>query len=239
MIEQIITWDQQLLIAINNWNSPFMDQVMWYISTKWLWIPLYLLLAALLCHRFGWKRGLLYVVGIVLAVGLSDWITSGVLKPWVARLRPTRDPVVAPFLHIVNGYRGGKYGFPSSHAANCMTIALLYTLLTARHPFKALPGLSSCSQPSERPFCAIGHKKKRSPHACVLLLLWTLMVSYSRMYLGVHFPLDILTGLLTGALVALLAAAFLTGGERTYHKHFSSDRSSGGGGDSNSQLVYS
>ena len=196
-MDSLIALDQRLLIAINNMNCPFMDQVMWYISTKWLWIPLYIFMAWLLYRRLGWKQTLFMLIGFAIAVGLSDYITSGILKPLVARFRPTRDPAVSPFLHIVNNYRGGRYGFPSSHAANSMCVAVLFSLLWSRH--------------------------KKSPLVWGLLITWACIVAYSRMYLGVHYPLDILTGFIVGALVALGVAYLLRVCEDIYHKHSASD----------------
>ena len=180
-MNRLIELDQALLVAINNWNCPFMDQVMWYISTKWLWIPLYLVLAGLLFWRFGWKKALLCLLAFALAVGLSDFISSGLIKPWVARWRPTREPALEGLVHIVNGYIGGKYGFPSSHAANSMAVAVLFSLIWTRSK---------------------DHKNK-SHQVWWLLISWSLLVSYSRMYLGVHYPLDILCGLILGAVLAV------------------------------------
>ena len=112
---------------------------------------------------------------IAAAVGLADFIASGVLKEWVARPRPTRVPELEGVLHLVNGYRSGRFGFVSSHAANTMACALLFSLIW------------------------------RNKIATVGLMLWVAMNCYSRMYLGVHYPTDILGGLIVGSLVAVVA----------------------------------
>lgn len=182
-MDRLLILDQRLLLLVNGCHAPWADTLFWYVSEKWVWIPLYLLLAALLWQRFGWKKMLLMLLGFALAVGLSDYITSGVLKPLIARWRPTRDPQICRWVHIVNGYRGGKYGFPSSHASDTMACALLFSLLW------------------------------RNWKATLPMMLWVALNCYSRMYLGVHYPFDIMAGLLIGSLMAwtayrCLAAAF-------------------------------
>ena len=102
---------------------------MWVVSQTKTWIWLYGLLALLLIYKYrNWKIVLLLLAGMVVAVGLSDWLCSGVIKPLVCRLRPTHEPALDP-LHLVNNYIGGRYGFCSSHAANTMSIALLFSLV--------------------------------------------------------------------------------------------------------------
>lgn len=206
-MDSLLSFDTELLLFINGHHCPFMDQVMWYISTKWLWIPLYIALAGLLCWRFGWKKTLLYLAAFGIAVGLSDYISSGVLKPLFARFRPTREPALQGLVHMVNDYCGGKYGFPSSHASNTMSVALLFCLIW--------------SQPS-------GREVKKSHLAWWLLMIWSLVVCYSRMYLGVHYPLDITCGLILGALVAAAVFLLLRSVETAYRRRDADrDRTSG------------
>ena len=119
------------------------------------------------------------IVVIALAVGAADFIASGILKDWVARPRPSRVPELEGVLHLVNGYKSGRYGFVSSHAANTMAVALLFSLIW------------------------------RNKIATVGLMLWVAANCYSRMYLGVHYPTDILGGLMVGALVAVVVYAML------------------------------
>jgi undecaprenyl-diphosphatase len=115
------------------------------------------------------------IVMIVLAVGLADFVASGILKDLVARPRPSRVPELEGVLHLVNGYKSGQFGFVSSHAANTMACGMLFSLIW------------------------------RKKIATLGLMLWVAMNCYSRMYLGVHYPLDIIGGLLVGALVAAVA----------------------------------
>ena len=188
-MDYLIHIDQQWLLAINGWHSEWADILMWYISKSTTWLPLYALLVGLIVYRFGilspslcreGRRGssllrvLIILAGFAVAVGVSDFVSSGILKPWVCRLRPTHEPALAGMLPLVNGYTGGLYGFVSSHAANTMACALLFALL---------------------------YKNK---YATVGLMLWVALNCYSRMYLGVHYPADIIGGLAIGALMATL-----------------------------------
>ena len=179
--------DTEVLLAINGWHAPWADTVMWIISAKKTWIPLYLLLVGLLVWRYRkpaptsvkWLHKVpvcvVMIVAIVAAVGLADFIASGILKQWVARPRPSRVPELEGVLHLVNGYKSGRYGFVSSHAANTMACALLFSLIW------------------------------RNRIATIGLMLWVAANCYSRMYLGVHYPLDILGGLMVGTAVAIVA----------------------------------
>ena len=188
-MDYLIHIDQQWLLAINGWHSEWADILMWYISKSTTWLPLYALLVGLIVYRFGilspslcreGRRGssllrvLIILAGFAVAVGVSDVVSSGIIKPWVCRLRPTHEPELAGLIHLVNGYTGGLYGFVSSHAANTMACALLFALLY------------------------------RNKYATVGLMLWVALNCYSRMYLGVHYPADIIGGLAIGALMATL-----------------------------------
>ena len=171
--------DSDILLWINGHYSEWMDALMWTISAAKTWIPLYVLLVGLIAWKYrSWKTVLVILVGFGIAVGLSDFVCSGVMKPNVCRLRPTHEPTLDP-LHLVNGYTGGRYGFCSSHAANTMACGLLFSLLY------------------------------RNKTATASLMTWVALNCYSRMYLGVHYPSDIIVGLLIGALWAVLVFAAL------------------------------
>ena len=167
--------DAQILLWINGHYAEWLDEVMWTVSRATTWVWLYIVLILLIIKKFrNWKSVLLILAGFAVAVGLSDFTTSGIIKPLVCRLRPTHEPALEGMLHIVKGYTGGLYGFCSSHAANTMSVALLFSLL---------------------------YKDSR---ATVSLMAWVALNCYSRMYLGVHYPGDIIAGLLVGALWAVL-----------------------------------
>jgi undecaprenyl-diphosphatase len=165
--------DTELFLFLNRLHVPWLDPVMWFLSLTKVWIPLYLLLAGWVIYRY---RRLSWVVllAIGLTIVLSDRISSGVIKPAVCRLRPSHEPALRDKVYIVNDYRGGKYGFVSSHAANTFALAMLMSLLV---------------------------RKRRW---VVLFFLWAFLVSYSRIYLGVHYPCDILGGALVGMVCAYI-----------------------------------
>ena len=187
VLGRLLHIDTEILLAINGWHAPWADTLMWIISEKTTWIPLYLLLIGLLIWRYRkpamtsvkWLQKVpvcvVMIIVIGVAVGAADFIASGILKDLVARLRPTRVPELEGVLHLVNGYRSGQYGFVSSHAANTMACGLLFSLIW------------------------------RNKIATVGLMLWVAMNCYSRMYLGVHYPSDILGGLMVGVLMAVVA----------------------------------
>lgn len=191
MLEKLVHIDTEILLAINACHAPWADTLMWIVSAKTTWIPLYVLLIALLVWRYRqpapttvkWLQKVpacvVMILTIVAAVGLADFIASGILKDWVARPRPSRVPELEGVLHLVNGYKSGRYGFVSSHAANTMACGLLFSLIW------------------------------RKKITTISLMLWVAANCYSRMYLGVHYPLDILGGLIVGALVAIGAYVLL------------------------------
>lgn len=174
MWDQLIAFDQNLLLGINHFNSLYFDDVLSVVSGKLTWALFYLSILVALYKAYP-KDFVWIVVGLVLSIVLADQLSSGLLKPLVARWRPSRDPVLSEFVHIVHGYTGGKYGFVSSHAANVFA-ASLFTIPLFRNKLYTS-----------------------------MMLLWCLLVCYSRMYLGVHYPLDILGGALVGSFSGYLS----------------------------------
>lgn len=167
--------DSELLLAANSTHSTLLDQLMWTISGKWTWIPLYVLLVIITYRKFGINRCLIILVGTALLIAVTNQTCAGVIRPVIARLRPSSpDNPLSEWVTLVNGYRGGHYGFPSCHAANTIALALFLSLLFKNRYFT------------------------------VTILSWCLLVSYSRIYLGVHYPGDITGGYLVGGTFALL-----------------------------------
>ncbi len=166
-VQQLIEWDQSLFLALNNVHTPFWDTFMWIYSDKFTWIPL-LLSVLFVLFRKNWREAAIVCIAIALTITLCDQFASTLCKPFFARYRPAQDPDFSPFVQIVNGYRGGRYGFISSHAANSFGAVVLLALI-----FK------------DRLFT-------------VTAILWAIINCYSRIYLGVHYPGDILGGTIAG-----------------------------------------
>lgn len=203
MLQSLIDIDRSWLLAINGAHIGWADSFFWYVSQSTTWLPLYVILIICLVVRFRGQRVTLSVgkyfsrseqslsialpaiviilLGFVVAVGGADLICAKLIKPLVARPRPTHDAELSSFIHIVNGYRGGAYGFCSNHAANTMACATLFA------------GIMTYNRP------AYSHAYITLP-----MMVWVVLNCYSRMYLGVHFPLDILAGLVVGVVMALV-----------------------------------
>lgn len=168
MLETLNQLDQELLLFLNSINSPFFDSFMYLISGKLVWAIFYLAIIIQIYRTYGWKNCLYLVVAIALVITCCDQMASGFLKPTFQRFRPSRSPEISHLVHIVNGYTGGKYGFASSHAANVFGLATFCSLLFSNRKLS------------------------------LFLFSWAVLVSYSRIYLGVHYPGDIIVGTAIG-----------------------------------------
>ena len=175
MIEALQQFDASMLCAINGAHCPYADSLMWLISGKLTWLPMVAALLWVTGHH-GWRRALLVVLAVALVIALADQVSSSIIKPLVQRLRPTHNPDLAQSLHILRDYRGGMYGFVSSHAANSFGVAALMAIISRRR-------------------CVT-----------LSLFGWATLVCYSRMYEGVHYPGDIVCGALVGFAAAYVVA---------------------------------
>ncbi|MFC2188369.1 phosphatase PAP2 family protein [Fulvivirgaceae bacterium LMO-SS25] len=180
LIEKLAELDQQLFLFLNGINSPIWDTIFHTISGKLIWVPLYLFLAYKLWQLYG-TRVFIYVALLLgLMITLSDFVASGIFKPFFERLRPCYEPSLEGLVHNPFGC-GGRYGFVSSHASNSFAVAgflwLAFRKLNAKYGY---------------------------------LFIWALVVAYSRVYLGVHYPADILVGGIIGLLSALFVYWLLT-----------------------------
>ncbi|MBN8703467.1 MAG: phosphatase PAP2 family protein [Bacteroidetes bacterium] len=167
-------------------NSDWLDLVMLFCTQKFTWIPLYILLFYWLCRllKFNWKYIAIVAVFVALAITLSDQLSVHLFKNVFLRFRPCHNADIAHLVHVV-GKCGGAYGFVSSHAANTFAIATFLSLIALEFSYK---------------------KKKLF---VVGIFSWALLVSYSRIYCGVHYPLDIVGGAILGSGIAIVVVSLL------------------------------
>lgn len=173
MIDFFLELDRDLFLELNSYHAPWLDIVMMFVTKTYVWVPLYAVIAYFIFKIHG-KQGFLILTCIALTILLADQVTSTLMKPYFERLRPTHDPELAGLVHIVDDYRGGKFGFASSHAANTFGLAMFVFLLFRQHT-----------------------------RMVRWIFVWALLVSYSRIYLGVHYPGDIIAGGVVGAICAV------------------------------------
>jgi undecaprenyl-diphosphatase len=170
--QPIIDFDKQLLLLLNGSESLFLDSLVVTLTNAWTWVPLYISLLVVVIKNSESALKVLLIMGSAgLCVLFAGTIDDTIVKPLVGRWRPTRDPEIGLLVDIVDGYRGGNYGFFSAHAANTFSIAIFFCWLI------------------------------RSRLLSIALVLWSFTNCWTRLYLGVHFPGDILVGLCWGALV--------------------------------------
>ena len=162
--------DQQLFLLLNGENVPWLDTIMYWVTFKYTWIPLYGVLL-FLTIKSEKRRSVAIIVAILAAVVLADKVTSGIMKPYFHRLRPCHEPVLNGLVHNIGGC-GGMYGFASAHAATSFSLAIVWFQLT-RDKIRYIGWLFA----------------------------WAAFYSYSRVYVGVHYPGDIFVGALVGLIV--------------------------------------
>ena len=171
MLEFITNIDTRLTLFLNGSDSEMLDAIAVTATKTSTWIPLGILLLYVLMRMKDWKNALLVILCVGIAITLADQMASGIFKPLVARLRPSHNPELQGVIDIVGDYRGGRYGFFSSHAANTCAVAVFLSLLFRKRVFT----VAICS--------------------------WAMVNSWTRLYLGVHYVGDIMVGVIWGAFV--------------------------------------
>ena len=171
MIDQLLQYDKELFLFLNGLGSDTWDAFWMVYTTKYTWIPLYAFLLYLIYKNYNTKILLFTIVVIVLMIISTDQITN-VFKHGLERLRPCHDPTIQSIMRLVKESCGGKHGFFSAHASNSMAVAVFAGLML-RNAYK---------------------------RAVFLLLFWAALMAYSRIYVGVHYPLDVMCGMIFGAI---------------------------------------
>lgn len=179
MIESVVDIDRQLLLFFNGSHSLFFDALMYVLTSGFTWICLYVSLLYLVIKNNETMGQVMLVVGCAVAcVVLSGGVSDYIIKPLVGRLRPTTCPELRYVVDTVQMYRPGGYSFFSSHAANTVSLLVFFSLLV------------------------------RNARFIMAMAVWSLVNCYTRLYLGVHYPTDVLVGMLWGGGIGLLAYMF-------------------------------
>ena len=192
MLTWLMSVDRDVFLYLNGLHQPWLDNFMWLCSGTLLWLPLYAFLIYLLIKKFK-KQSWILIFALALLFFLSDFISSGIIKQAVMRLRPSHDDSLVGLVHLFkksNGefYSGGLYGFVSSHAANTFALATFISLVFRKKWFS------------------------------ISVFAWAVLVSYSRIYLGVHYPGDIIGGVVVGIFSGFVVYLVLAYVQRAYFK---------------------
>lgn len=172
-----MTLNEEILLLANGHHTPFLDVLMSSYTSAWIWIPFYVACFGALVYKYGWLKAVYYLAFIGMAIGAADYICASIIRPIFQQMRPSNpDNPFSQYITVVNGYRGGRYGMPSCHAANCFALAASLITFT------------------------------RSRWLAIIMPLWALFVCYTRMYMGVHYPSDLLVGACIGTALGILFA---------------------------------
>lgn len=170
----ITEMDYALLAFFNGSNSAFVDNIAVVLTSGLTWLPLYVALLFVVIKNNETMRQIMLVIGCaLLCVVLADGLADFIVKPLVGRYRPSHNPLIKYTVDVVNDMRGTGFSFFSAHAANTFCIAVFFSMLI------------------------------RSCRFTVALFLWSLVNCWTRLYLGLHYPSDIVVGLLWGAVVGV------------------------------------
>ena len=179
MLERLLRLDYKLFFYINNvWRNSVLDAIIPWLREPYIWAPLYLFLLLFVTINYGW-RGFWWIVFFLVTFGLADQ-SSLYIKEAVGRIRPCRDPLMQHFVRVLVVYCPGSGSFTSSHATNHFALGT-FCFLTFRHISKLYASL---------------------------FFVWALLICYAQVYVGVHYPLDVIGGAVLGIMIGTLSGGF-------------------------------
>lgn len=174
-----MTFDYALFDFLNqSLANPVFDAVLPVFREKTTWVPLYLVMVILLVRQYGWEKTAYLLLCIAGVLTVADQLAATVLKPWIGRLRPCAEPTIADHARVLVSC-GGKYSFPSNHATNHFALATVLALTWL-------------------------HKHTAWRWA---IFVWAALISLAQVYVGKHFPADIVFGAFLGSVLAFTGVA--------------------------------
>ena len=187
--------DTNIFLYFNGLHNHYWDYFMTMYSDRFVWIPFYASFLYVMLRNFHIKETVTCLLVIVAIIFICDQTASTLLKPMIGRMRPSNpDNPISPMVHVVFGYRGGRYGFPSSHSANSWGVAIFAMYLV------------------------------RNRKLNIFLAFWAALVTYSRAYLGVHYPGDLLVGVFIGFVMASIVFYAYNHWARSYTQEFQNSK---------------
>lgn len=190
MLNYLNQIDTELFLILNGWHNHFFDILMVYVSSMLFWLPFYIFLFYLLIREYKWKS-LILLLFTAFLITLTDQSSVQLFKNVFQRLRPCHNPDIQAMVHTVE-YCGGLYSFVSSHATNYFGIIVFVTGLL-KNRYKWLPWV---------------------------LVIWGLLIIYSRIYLGVHYPGDVIAGAILGSVIGWMVLWLYRYTDKKWMRHW-------------------
>ncbi len=175
ILNTLMAADESIFLFFNGMHHAYWDNFMMHYTGKFVWVAMYLMIIFAIYRKYKPNAATLVLLLLIATIGLSDYFCASCIRPYLERLRPSNpDNPLSQLTLIVDGYRGGVYGFPSCHAANSMALATFLSFLFKRRGFVGF------------------------------IFGWGFVNGYTRLYLGVHYPGDLFVGGIIGCIIGLI-----------------------------------